>query len=90
MFSAGFNQKTTKGDLFIKRNYGILPWKLCEKVPEDCRRLLTKGDHIYLTYGATRSLVSPIVSLFATSVLHRLLGCISVVISSCFDPRAKD
>jgi hypothetical protein len=31
VFLAGFNQKTAKEDLFVKRNYGILPggtaWK---------------------------------------------------------------
>jgi hypothetical protein len=25
VFLAGFNQKTAKGDLFVKRNYGIPP-----------------------------------------------------------------
>ena len=89
MFLVGFNQKTIKGDLFVKGNHGIQPRDQCGKVPEDFRRLSTKGDHMSLTCGATRShcqvarpLVGPPVSHVATSVLHHLLGCISAVISS--------
>jgi hypothetical protein len=54
MFPAGFNQKTAKGDLFIKRNYGIPPRKLRGKVLEDSRRLFTEGDHMSLTCGAAQ------------------------------------
>ena len=34
MFSAGFNQKTVKEDLFVKGNHKILPRKQREKTPE--------------------------------------------------------
>jgi hypothetical protein len=34
VFPAGFHQKTTKGDIFIKRNYGIASWELRGKVLE--------------------------------------------------------
>jgi hypothetical protein len=97
VFPAGFNQKTTKGDILVKRNYGLPPRKLRGKVPENSKRLSTERDHMSLTCGAARPhcqdaqpLVGPIVSLFATLVLHRLLGCISVVLSSRFDPTAED
>jgi hypothetical protein len=54
VFLAGFNQKTAKEDLFIKRNYGIPPRELCGKVPEDSRRLSTKARHDPLTCGTGR------------------------------------
>jgi hypothetical protein len=38
VFLAGFNQKTTKEDLFMKGNYGILSRKQRGKTPEDSRR----------------------------------------------------
>ena len=52
IFLAGFNQKTIKEDLFVKGNHGIPPRNQCGKVPEDSRRLSTKGDHMSLTCGA--------------------------------------
>jgi hypothetical protein len=54
MFPAGFNKKTAKGDLFIKRNYRIPPRELHGKVLEDSRRLSIEGDHMSLTCGAAR------------------------------------
>jgi len=42
VFSAGFIQKTVKGDLFIKGNYVIRPCKHHGKVLEDSRRLTPK------------------------------------------------
>jgi hypothetical protein len=97
VFPVGFNQKTAEGDLFVKRNYRILSRELRGKTLEDSRSLSTERDHMPLTCGTARPqcqadqpLVGPTVSLFATSVLHRLLGCILAVISSRFDPRAKD
>jgi hypothetical protein len=51
MFPIGFNQKTTKGDLFIKRHYGIPPRELRGKVPKDSRRLSTEAGLDPLTYG---------------------------------------
>ena len=38
MFPAGFNQKTIKEDLFIKRNHGIPPRNRRGKTLEDSRR----------------------------------------------------
>ena len=90
MFSAGFNQKTIKGDLFIKVNHGIPPWDQRGKVPEDSRRLSTKVGLDPLTCGAAQPLWAPPVTLFVMSFLHRLLGCISAIISSRFDQRAED
>ena len=97
MFPVGFNQKAVKEELFLKGNHQILSRNQCGKVPEDSRRLSTEGDHMSLTCGATpphcqaaHALVGPLVSHVATSVLHRLLRCISAVISSRFDPKAQD
>jgi hypothetical protein len=44
MFSAGFIQRTIKGDLFVKGNYGIPPCKQHGKIVEDSRRLSTEVD----------------------------------------------
>ena len=81
-----FIQKTVKGDLFVKGNYGIPPHKQRGKILEDSRRLSTKADTKGLPYGADRPHLQaarplgPLVSLrVAMSVLHRLLGCIYTV-----------
>jgi hypothetical protein len=52
VFLAGFNQKTAKGDIFVKTNYGIPLRELREKVPKDSRRLSTEVGHDPLTCGA--------------------------------------
>jgi hypothetical protein len=52
VFLAGFNQKTTKGDLFVKKNYRIPLWELCGKTLEDSRRLSTEVGLNPLTCGA--------------------------------------
>jgi hypothetical protein len=75
MFPAGFNQKTTKEGLFVKRNYRIPPRKLRGKTLEDSRRLSIEARLDPLTCGASQL---PVIM----PVLHHLLGCISVVISS--------
>ena len=94
---ARFNQKTIKGYLFVKGNHGILSWDQRGKVLEDSRRFSTEAGLDPLTCGAgqphleaARPLWAPPVILFVMSVLHGLLGCISAVISSWFDPRAKN
>jgi hypothetical protein len=46
MFLAGFNQKTAKGDQFVKRNYGIPPQELRGKVLEDSMRIYTETGHV--------------------------------------------
>ena len=97
VFSAGFNQKTINGDQFVKGNHEIPLRDQRWKVSEDSRRLFTKAGLDPLTCGAARphcqaarALWAPPVILFVMSVLQRLLGCISAVISSQFDPRAED
>ena len=90
MFSTGFNQKTIKGDIFVKGNHEIPPRDQRGKVPEDSRRLSTEAGHMSLTCGAAWPLVGPPVNHIAMSFLHRLLGCILAIISSRFDPRAED
>jgi hypothetical protein len=52
VFLVGFNQKTAEGDLFVKRNYEILPRELRGKTLEDSKSLSTKGYHMPLTCGA--------------------------------------
>ena len=54
MFSAGFIQKTIKGDLFVKGNYEILSRKQRGKILEDSSRLSTKADPEGLPCGACR------------------------------------
>jgi hypothetical protein len=97
VFLVGFNQKTAKEDLFIKRNYRIPPRELRGKTLEDSRRLSTKAGLNPLTCGASRPYLEaawpvgpPCQPPVVMSILHRLLGCISVVISSQFDPKAED
>jgi hypothetical protein len=97
MFSAGFNQNTTKEDMFVKGNLIILPRNWHGKTLEDSRRLSTKAEAKTLPGGADRLLLRaaqplgvPPIILVAMSVLHHLLGCIYTVYSSWFDPRAQD
>jgi hypothetical protein len=40
VISAGLFQKIVKGDLFVKRNQGIIPWHIHGKVLQD-----TRGHH---------------------------------------------
>ena len=52
LFSAGFIQKTVKGDLFVKENYGIPSRKQRGKILEDYMRLSTEADPEGLPCGA--------------------------------------
>ena len=45
VFSTGFNKKTAKEDLFVKRNHGIPPRNQLGKILEDSRRLSTEAGH---------------------------------------------
>jgi hypothetical protein len=54
MFPAGLNQKTAKGDLFVKGKHSIISWHLRGKTLEDSKRLSTEGDHMSMTCGAAR------------------------------------
>ena len=51
VFSAGFNQKTVKEDLFAKGNHGIPLRNQRGKTLEDSRSLSTKAGHMSLTCG---------------------------------------
>ena len=55
VFLVGFNQKTAKEDLFVKRNYGIPPRKQCWKTLEDSRWLSTEAELVPLTCGADQT-----------------------------------
>jgi hypothetical protein len=57
MFLAGFNQKTAKGDLFVKGNHGIPLRKQRGKTLEDSRRYSTEAEHDPLTFGASQPLL---------------------------------
>jgi hypothetical protein len=94
VFSAGFIQKTVKGDLFVKGNYRIPPRKQRGKILEDSRRLSTEADPKDLPCGVGRPHLQagwPVGSTsqppLRKSVLHNLIDCINAVLSSRFDPR---
>ena len=53
-FSAGFIQKTIKGDIFVKGNYGVSLRKQRGKILEDFRRLSTEADPEGLPCRASR------------------------------------
>ena len=87
VFLAGFIEKTIKGDLFVKRNYKIPPCKQRGKILEESRRLSTEADPEGLPCGAgwpplqgARPLGPPVSLRVAMSILHRLLGCIYVIL----------
>ena len=69
MFLPGFNQKTTKEDLFVKGNYGISPRNQRGMTLDDSRRRITEEKPVSLRCGAGRphleatQLVGPHVSL---------------------------
>ena len=97
VFLAGFNQKTAKEDLFVKRNYGIPPHKQRGKTLEDSKRLSTKAGLVPLPCGADRlhlqagwSVGPTCWPLLATSVLHHLKDHIYAVLLGQFDPRVLD
>ena len=54
VFSTEFNQKTTKEDLFVKRNHGIPSRNQCGKILEDSRRRITEAEPKPLTSGVGR------------------------------------
>ena len=55
VFSAGFNQKTAKEDLFVRGNHEILQRYLCRKTLKDYRRLSIEVGPEPLPCGASRS-----------------------------------
>jgi hypothetical protein len=97
VFLAGFNQKITKKDLFVKGNHVIPHDKQRGKTLEDFRNFSTEADHVTLPCGAGRPHcqvgrpVGPTISLrVAMSILHRLKDCIYAVDSSRFDLGAQN
>ena len=54
VFSAGFIQKTIKGEQFVKGNYGIPPRHLRGKTLEGSRRQITEAGLDPLPCGAGR------------------------------------
>ena len=87
VFSVGFIQKTVKGDLFVKGNYGIPPRNRRGKTLEDYRRRITEAEIMSLTCGArwphleaARPVDPPRQPPVVMSVLHCLLGCIYAVL----------
>ena len=97
VFSAGFIQKTIKGDQNVKLNRAYPSRKQFQKVLEDPRRQPTQADLERMPGGAGqphllvgRPLAPPIGLRLAMLVLHRLKDCIYIVLSSRFDPRTQD
>ena len=97
MFSAGFNKKTSKEDLFIKGNRVIPQHNQQEKTLEHFRRLSIEAEHEPLPCGTTRThlqadrSMGPAVSLrVAMSVLHCLKDHIYAIHLSRFDPWVQD
>jgi hypothetical protein len=94
VFSAGFIQKTAKGDLFVKGNHVIPQRNRHEKTLKDTRRQPTKVDPKSMTCGAGQPHLQvgqpsdpTCQPLFRILVFHRLLDCIYTVLLSQFDPR---
>ena len=54
VFVGGFNQKTIKGDIFVKVNHVYSRWYLLGKSLEHFRRQPTEADLEGMTYGAGR------------------------------------
>ena len=54
VFLAGFNQKTVKEDLFVKRNHGILSRNQHGMTLEDSKKRTTEVGHMSLTCGDVR------------------------------------
>jgi hypothetical protein len=85
-FSTEFNQKTSKGGLFVKRNHGIMPRHLHGKTLEDSRRLSTEVEHEPLLGRAgcpTCQAIQPLWVNFPLPIRLHLRRSLSQ-----FDPRA--
>ena len=79
VFLAGFIQKTIKGGLFVKGNYGTPPRNQRGKTLENSRRRITEAGLAPLPCGddwpvgeAARPLWAPPVSLLRMSVPYHL------------------
>jgi hypothetical protein len=94
MFSAGFNQKTVKEDIFVKANHVYPQQDQCGRTLEDSRRQTTVADHMFLTCGAgwlhlqAGWPMGPTCHpLFRMTVLHCLKDQIYAIVLSQFDLR---
>ena len=97
VFLAGFIQKTSKEDLFVKTNHVYPQRNRRGKTLEDFRRQTTEAKGRCLPCGAgqphlqvarpPRPTCQPFLQM---SVFHRLLDCIYAVLSSRYDPRVQN
>ena len=94
MFIGGFTQKTIKEDLFVKANHVYPQQNRRGKTLEDSRRQTTKVEGRWLPCGAGRLHLQAAwpprptyQPLLRMSILHHLLDCIYIVLSSQFDLR---
>ena len=97
VFLAGFNQKTTKEDLFIKENRVISQHNQREKTIENSTRLSTEVEPEPLPCGigwshlqVGRSMGLAMSLRVAMLILHRLKDHIYTIHLSRFDPRVQD
>ena len=72
VFPAGFNLKTTKEDLNVKRKYRIPPRHLRGKTLEGSKSHVTKAEGHPLIGGDAQPLWAPPINLAAMSVSHHL------------------
>jgi hypothetical protein len=79
VISAGYIQKTIKGDLHVRGNLRIPPQELRGKTLEDSKRLSTEAHPEGIPCGADQPVGSPHQPLVATLVSHHLLSCISAI-----------
>ena len=85
VFSAGFIQKTIKGNLFVKGKFRVPPRNQHGNTLEHSRSHITEVRGKGMTCEVAQPHVvrpprGPPVSLVAMSVSHRLLGCIYAVL----------
>ena len=97
VFVGRFNQKTVKGDQFIKVNHVFPRWYRLGKTLEHSRRQPTMTEHERMTCGAGRphlqtgrSMGPTVQCLLRMMVLHRLKDRIYTIYSSRFDPRVQN
>jgi hypothetical protein len=88
LISARFIQKTVKGDLFVKRNQGIILWHLRGKILEDSRRFSTEEGGQPPPCVCHLAPYGPHAPASSRIFLHRLLGLHLCRPSSWFDSSA--
>jgi hypothetical protein len=90
VFLAGFIQKTTKRDLFVKGNFRIALRHQRGKDLEGTKRQTTEAWANWPWKWAGRPATEPKWAHLAMSVPYRLRVCIYAILSSRFNPRAHD